>query len=213
LLVLAALTAGCLNEYHPEYHPQTSTTYVQNVSYPTTYVTQVIAPPAVPTGHASVAPPERPAVARSRSAAPPRRWAAPSRDATVAAAPPAAEWAEPRASSAAQVADGTDPGNDERVVGAAPLQDLGELAARCGSGDPASCRALPGIHISGNVQIHGNVTMFGDVYLDDSAPRRAVETTASTQGTPPDERRSLRGLLPWRSWRSLPVVSFFRRRP
>jgi hypothetical protein len=30
-----ALVAGCANEYHPEYHPQSSYTYEQNVSYPT----------------------------------------------------------------------------------------------------------------------------------------------------------------------------------
>jgi hypothetical protein len=34
LLVVAAL-AGCASEYHPEYHPQTTTSYQQIVSYPT----------------------------------------------------------------------------------------------------------------------------------------------------------------------------------
>lgn len=35
--VLLALPA-CANEYHPEYHPQSSYNYEQNVSYPTTTV-------------------------------------------------------------------------------------------------------------------------------------------------------------------------------
>ena len=34
VVLLAA--AGCANEYHPEYHPQSSYNYEQNVSYPTT---------------------------------------------------------------------------------------------------------------------------------------------------------------------------------
>jgi hypothetical protein len=29
---------GCANEYHPEYHPESSYSYEQNVSYPTTIV-------------------------------------------------------------------------------------------------------------------------------------------------------------------------------
>jgi hypothetical protein len=28
--------AGCMSEYHPEYHPESTTRYEQNVSYPTT---------------------------------------------------------------------------------------------------------------------------------------------------------------------------------
>jgi hypothetical protein len=34
-LLLAVTLAGCASEYHPEYHPQTSTSYQQIVSYPT----------------------------------------------------------------------------------------------------------------------------------------------------------------------------------
>jgi hypothetical protein len=33
---LASL-AGCANEYHPEYHPQSNYTYEQHVSYPTVF--------------------------------------------------------------------------------------------------------------------------------------------------------------------------------
>jgi hypothetical protein len=39
-LFLVIATTGCLNEYHPEYHPVTTTTIVQNVSSPTTVITQ-----------------------------------------------------------------------------------------------------------------------------------------------------------------------------
>jgi hypothetical protein len=38
-------------------------------------------------------------------------------------------------------------------------------------GDRTACDMLPGIHISGNFHIHGNVVMFGDVFLD-GAPTR-----------------------------------------
>jgi hypothetical protein len=34
-LLVALALAGCASEYHPEYHPQTSTSYQQIVSYPT----------------------------------------------------------------------------------------------------------------------------------------------------------------------------------
>jgi hypothetical protein len=33
-----SMLAGCANEYHPEYHPQSTYSYEQNVSYPTTVV-------------------------------------------------------------------------------------------------------------------------------------------------------------------------------
>lgn len=39
-LFLIIATTGCLNEYHPEFHPVTTTTIVQNVSSPTTVITQ-----------------------------------------------------------------------------------------------------------------------------------------------------------------------------
>jgi hypothetical protein len=48
--VLLAL-AGCANEYHPEYHPQSTYTYEQSVSYPTAFQVGGEAPPA--TGNAS----------------------------------------------------------------------------------------------------------------------------------------------------------------
>jgi hypothetical protein len=35
LVGLIALS-GCMSEYHPEYHPESTTKYEQNVSYPTT---------------------------------------------------------------------------------------------------------------------------------------------------------------------------------
>ncbi len=45
--MLGAPLAACANEYHPEYHPETATTYEQNISYPTTTVFAVTsgAPP------------------------------------------------------------------------------------------------------------------------------------------------------------------------
>jgi hypothetical protein len=48
--VLLALT-GCANEYHPEYHPQSTYTYEQSVSYPTVFQGGSEAPPV--TGSAS----------------------------------------------------------------------------------------------------------------------------------------------------------------
>lgn len=35
-LAALGILAGCANEYHPEYHPQSTYSYEQNVSYPTT---------------------------------------------------------------------------------------------------------------------------------------------------------------------------------
>ena len=35
-VLAAAVLSGCANEYHPEYHPQSSYNYEQTVSYPTT---------------------------------------------------------------------------------------------------------------------------------------------------------------------------------
>ena len=170
LLVLLVMTAGCLNEYHPEYHPQTSTTYVQNVSYPTTYVTQVLAPPPVPTSRTSTARRERRAPAWAwPGAAQDARDASP-QEVAVPLPASSAQRREAAVSPRPPVAEGIDLGNDDRVLRTAPGLDLGELKARCRSGDRAGCRELPGIHISGNVQIHGNVTLFGDVYLNDSPP-------------------------------------------
>jgi hypothetical protein len=39
-LLIALATSGCMNEYHPEFHPVTTTTFVQNVSAPTTVVNE-----------------------------------------------------------------------------------------------------------------------------------------------------------------------------
>jgi hypothetical protein len=36
LLVWLGSLAACANEYHPEYHPQSSYSYAQNISYPVT---------------------------------------------------------------------------------------------------------------------------------------------------------------------------------
>jgi hypothetical protein len=38
--LIALVTTGCMNEYHPEFHPVTTTTFVQNVSSPTTVVNE-----------------------------------------------------------------------------------------------------------------------------------------------------------------------------
>jgi hypothetical protein len=48
VLVLAAIVsaAGCANEYHPEYHPQSSYSVEQSVSYPTTVFQTNGSPPA-----------------------------------------------------------------------------------------------------------------------------------------------------------------------
>jgi hypothetical protein len=37
-LLFIIATTGCMNEYHPEFHPVTTTTFVQNVSAPTTLI-------------------------------------------------------------------------------------------------------------------------------------------------------------------------------
>jgi hypothetical protein len=37
---VVALLAGCANEYHPEFHPQSNYTYEQHVSYPTVFAVQ-----------------------------------------------------------------------------------------------------------------------------------------------------------------------------
>jgi hypothetical protein len=42
--VVLLLGVGCVNEYHPEYHPVSSYTYVQNISYPMVIVENVRAP-------------------------------------------------------------------------------------------------------------------------------------------------------------------------
>jgi hypothetical protein len=39
-LLFIIATAGCMNEYHPEYHPVTTTTFVQQVSAPTTIINE-----------------------------------------------------------------------------------------------------------------------------------------------------------------------------
>jgi hypothetical protein len=46
VLASAVLAAACTTEVHPEYHPVTSTTYVQNVTYASTTVVQL--PPPLP---------------------------------------------------------------------------------------------------------------------------------------------------------------------
>jgi hypothetical protein len=51
--VLLAL-AGCANEYHPEYHPESTYSYEQNVSYPTVFQ---VGGEASATGTASAAAP------------------------------------------------------------------------------------------------------------------------------------------------------------
>jgi hypothetical protein len=43
--MLLLFGVGCVNEYHPEYHPVTSYTYVENVSYPTVVIQTAAAPP------------------------------------------------------------------------------------------------------------------------------------------------------------------------
>jgi hypothetical protein len=49
---LLLVLLGCVNDYHPEYHPQTSYRYVQNISYPQTLVYEV-APASSAAGVAS----------------------------------------------------------------------------------------------------------------------------------------------------------------
>jgi hypothetical protein len=51
VLVVLLLPLGCLHEYHPEYHPQSAYTYVENISYPTT-VYEVQAPVGASDGRA-----------------------------------------------------------------------------------------------------------------------------------------------------------------
>jgi hypothetical protein len=87
LLVLAA-PLGCLNEYHPEYRPETSVTYVQNVSYPQTTVV-VMAPAGAREDPRAVASSGRPkAPARpSAEVPPPARGGGPSEHPATTSAP------------------------------------------------------------------------------------------------------------------------------
>lgn len=39
-LLIVIATTGCLNEYHPEFHPVTNVAIVKNVSSPTTIITE-----------------------------------------------------------------------------------------------------------------------------------------------------------------------------
>jgi hypothetical protein len=55
-LVAAGAFAGCANEYHPEYHPQTELSYSQNISYPTTVFQMGDQAPHVSTAPALVRP-------------------------------------------------------------------------------------------------------------------------------------------------------------
>jgi hypothetical protein len=147
---LAALL-GCVKEYHPEYSPKTSVSYVQNISYVTNEIgssrdardttpepTEISLPSRPVTGHPSGAP-----------------------SPAVAAAVPTAD-AEPH--SRADVYTPLPDAIDHRV-------SAGELAiarARCRAGEAETCRMLPGIHINGNVHLNGNVVMFGDVFMNDA---------------------------------------------
>jgi hypothetical protein len=64
ILLFLAVSAGCLNEYHPEFHPQSSYTVVQNVSYPQTIIQNVTL--AAPSAGVRVRPlPSRPLATES----------------------------------------------------------------------------------------------------------------------------------------------------
>jgi hypothetical protein len=63
--VVVATTGGCVDEYHPEYHPETSYDFEQRVSYPTTVVQQESPEGALSAGvtqrHLPAVPPPAPA--------------------------------------------------------------------------------------------------------------------------------------------------------
>ncbi len=127
LLALAGCVgAGCLNEYHPEFHPETSYRYTQNVSYPTTVVQNVVAPAAPSLPEAPrVGPPVR---------APPIRVAAASPDPGGAAL------------------DRPSPRPDTNITARPALRPTGpdldaQLSASCLADDPEACRRLAAIHL------------------------------------------------------------------
>jgi hypothetical protein len=157
LFVVTAATTACIREYHPEYRPETSYKVVQNVSYPTTVVTVVEAPPSAPPSpgarRVGRAPDARADVIVPTQSVP----RSPPLPSTPDAQPPATGLRETGL-----------PRSYAPPPAPAPPRDLERDRARCRAGDAPSCRALPGIHLSGNVVIHGNVTMFGDVYMNDS---------------------------------------------
>ena len=180
LIVSLAASVGCLNEYHPEYSPHTSYTFSQNVSYPTTVVQNVVAPP-------SSRPPPGPSSPRALPAAH-RGPVAPATDGAGRLDVAARETPRPieptrDIESRPRLAGGS------AVCASAPEEDRGgaergvDLAAartRCRAGDADSCAALPGIHLNGNIRLYGNVVLFGDVFLNDGLAR-----SEGGEGRPP----------------------------
>lgn len=165
-LALAA-SLGCLNEYHPEYSPRTSYSFSQNVSYPTTIVQNIVAPPQATSATAAARPPLPRSPARPASTA---SDGAGRLDGAVPEEPPQAPG--PAVESRSRLADESSiPRSREEAASTRDTEgwvDSAPLRALCHAGDAESCRHLPGVHINGNVQLHGNIVIFGDVFVNDS---------------------------------------------
>ncbi len=165
-LTLVALVApwGCVNEYHPEYSPRASYSFSQNVSYPTTVIENVVVAPRPPTALSGVStrplPPvhDRPDTHSSGGAG--------SREAEARTMPRPNE-PRPDVDTRSRVADELPRSSEDEAPPGAEV-DLAAARTRCRGGDAESCRALPGVHLNGNVRLYGNVVIFGDVFMNDA---------------------------------------------
>jgi hypothetical protein len=165
--------AGCLKDYHPEYSPRTSYVVTQNISYPTTIVENVALPSRPtppPSASVETSTPGRPAIAEGRGTP---SLGTESGLGTASVEAPRDSTPRLHLPSAHVVSTEIPEGPKSRV----PLFDP-EARARCNGGDRASCASLPGVHLNGNVQIHGNVVLFGDVFINDATPVATTERGA-----------------------------------
>jgi hypothetical protein len=171
LFVSLAASVGCLNEYHPEYSPHTSYAFSQNVSYPTTVVQNVVAPPsprpppgpssprALPTAHRGPVAPSADGAGRLDLAA---------RETPRPIEPPRDIESRPRLADESTIRTSAP---EEERVGPERGVDLAAARRRCRAGDAASCAALPGIHSNRDLRLYRNVVLFGDVFLNDGLAR------------------------------------------
>ena len=117
---------GCLDEYHPEFRPQTSYRYVQNISYPTTLVQKLLLPPSASS---------RQAVSTSVAMAPPR---------SAGSTTPRPGPSEARPTATARTEGRLALSEVARPTGT----DLdAQLSASCLAGDTEACRKLAALHV------------------------------------------------------------------
>jgi hypothetical protein len=146
LVITLGATAGCLDEYRPEFHPETTVRYVQNVSYPT-IVVQPIAPPgptAPDAGAAAAAAAAARTPVRSPTAARPAPAWARSEPPETSAYAPAATPGEPLAASAGP---STRPPAGRPSPRPADTEVDAKLSAACLNDDAAACRTLAAMHL------------------------------------------------------------------